>query len=267
MRVIAANQRFAEARVYLWYVYAVVRPGIEVPTFGRTSDFTGDLDQHEDDELKIVVDEGRRQLDRQLADLEKNKSRAATMLTVGLVEIGVLAAGANRVFATGFWAIAIWAVSATLALLALGGAISLLTSSAAFDRLDTRQVAEATRPVLRQVALGYAHAVGAGEETIRTRITVLRDGVLLAVVSALLYAIVWPAASTAPDRSTPQPSPSGASASCPATCTTSSPTSQPSQPIPTTRPAVARSETLPAPSSQHPWKRSTTTTRPTSSAR
>jgi hypothetical protein len=86
--------RFAEARVYLLYVLALLRPGVEAPTFGAPSEFTGDIDRLDDDDLEIVIDEGRRQLDRQLADLERNRSRAATLLTVGLAEIAVLSAGA-----------------------------------------------------------------------------------------------------------------------------------------------------------------------------
>jgi hypothetical protein len=46
--------------------------------------------------------------------------------------------------------------------------------------------------VLRNLAAGYADSVGYGEETVRARITVLRDGVSLAVAAALLYAAIWP---------------------------------------------------------------------------
>ncbi len=227
MRVIKG--RFREARVYCWYVFALIRPGIEVPTFGEPVPYTGDIERFTDDDLKVIVEEGRRQIDRQLADLEKNRARAATMLTVSLAELAVLAASAQRVFLKGFLASTIWAISAVLVVLAIGGAASLLTSAAAFGRLETRDLATGPTPVLRQAALGYAHAVGHGEETIRTRITVLRDGVLLIVVAALLYAVLWPFVSTTPSDPTPRPSPTGAPA-CPTTCTPSSP----SDPSPTT---------------------------------
>jgi hypothetical protein len=216
--------------VYAWYVFALIRPGIEVPIFGEPVSFTGDIERFTNDDLKIIVEEGRRQIDRQLADLEKNRARAATMLTIGLAELAVLAASAQRAFITGSSATAVWAISFLLVILTIGGAASLLTSSAVLGRLETRQLASGPIPVLREAALGYAHAVGLGEETIRTRITVLRDGVSLAVAAALLYALIWPFVTNATkSESTPRPSPAGVN-TCPTTCTPPSP----GQPSPTT---------------------------------
>jgi len=253
--VIAAGERFAEARVYAYYVFAVFRPGIEVPTFGEPEDFTDSLDGLTDEDRKIVVEEGRRQLDRQLADLEKNKSRAATMLTVGLVELGVLAAGANRTFAYGPWTGIVWILSAILALLALGGAVSLLTSQAVFGRVDTRALASSPTPLQQQVAIGYAQSVSWGEETIRTRITLLRDGVLLAVASAMLYALIWPFISSKPSQqSNPQPKPTGVSTTCPTTCTPSSPFVLPTRTSPGRglAPVPTSAAPVPAPSTRRP---------------
>ncbi|UQU66838.1 hypothetical protein COUCH_11450 [Couchioplanes caeruleus] len=222
--------RYAEARVYGWYVLALLRPGVEVPTFGQPEPFTADIERFTPDDLKIIVEEGRRQTDRQLADLEKNRARAATLLTIGLAELAVLAASAGRVFPLGVPVRVVWAISAVLVVLTIGGAASLLTSRADFGRLETRHLAAGPMPVLREAALGYAHAVGLGEETVRTRITVLRDGVLLAVMAALLYAVIWPVVTTAKTPGTaPRPSPTGENI-CRATCIPSSP----SRPSPTT---------------------------------
>jgi hypothetical protein len=246
--VIGADKRFAEARVYGYYVLAVFRPGAEVPTFAQPKDFTDSLDALPEDDRKIVIEEGRRQLDRQLADLEKNKSRAATMLTVGLAEVAVLAAGANRAFTQGPWTGIGWIVSTLLAVLALGGAVSLLTSQARFGRVDTRVIASSPIPLQAHVAAGYADAVGWGEETIRTRITVLRDGVLLAVASATLYALIWPFISSAPSQqSKPQPSATGVSTTCPATYTPSSPSKPPTRTSRNGDPAPTPTSSVPAP--------------------
>lgn len=255
MPVITADERFAEARVYVYYVLAVFRPGIGVPTFGRPDGFTDGLDGLTDDDYKLVVEEGRRQLDRQLADLEKNKSRAATLLTIGLAEVGVLAAGASRAFAYGLWTGIVWIVSALLALLALGGGVSLLTSQAMFGRVDTRAIASSPMPLQQQVAIGYAQSVGWGEETIRTRITVLRDGVLLAVASAMLYALIWPFISNAPSQqSNPRPTSTGVSTTCPTTCTPSSPDGLRTRTSPSgsLAPDPTRAAPAPAPSIRRP---------------
>ncbi|RFS81394.1 hypothetical protein D0T12_32735 [Actinomadura spongiicola] len=255
MPVITADKRFAEARVYAYYVLAVFRPGLEVPTFGQPRDFTDNLNGLTDDDHKVLIEEGRRQLDRQLADLERNKSRAATMLTIGLAEVAVLAAGANRAFAFGLWTSIIWIMSAILALLALGGAVSLLTSQAIFGRVDARAVASGPIPLQQQVAIGYAQSVSWGEETIRTRITILRDGVLLAVASAMLYALIWPFISSTPSQqSNPQPKTTGVLTTCPTTCTPSSPGSLPTRTSPNSGPAPSPTSAVPvpAPSIQRP---------------
>ncbi|WP_329007639.1 hypothetical protein OG271_18160 [Micromonospora rifamycinica] len=240
--------RLAEARVYGWYVLAVLRPGVEVPTFGQPESFTADIERFTPDDLKIIVEEGRRQLDRQLADLEKTRSRAATLLTIGLAELAVLATSANRVFLLGVPARVVWAISALLVVLTIGGAASLLTSRADFGRLETRQLAGGPMPVLRQAALGYAHTVGTGEETVRTRITVLRDGVLLAVTAALLYAVIWPFVTAAKTQPSPVPRPSSNGVStCPETCTPSLP--DPPSPTTTATPNLAPTSATPTPSS------------------
>lgn len=228
--------RFREARVYWRYVLALFRPGVEVPVFGEPAPFADDVERPSVEDLKVVIDEGRRQLDRQVADLESNRSRAGTLLTIGVAEMAVLSASAHRVFAHPAPLWVVWAFSVILAVLAVAGAASLVTSRAEFGRTDTRTVASFPLPVLRQLALGYAQSVGAGEETVRTRITVLRDGVLLAVVSAVLYAVIWPFVSSPTDtpQPAPHPSPTGVSTTCPATCTTSSP----SAPTPKTTIAV-----------------------------
>lgn len=148
----------------------------------------------------------RRQVDRQLADLEKVRSRAGALLTLCLAELAALSAGASRVF-THSWLILPWALSAACVLLSVGGAIALLTAQAQFRRVDTAGIALVPPSRARRVAAqSYAEVVGMGEETIATRITVLRDGVLLAVVAALLYASVWPAVTLgASGGNTPDP--------------------------------------------------------------
>jgi hypothetical protein len=251
--------RLAEARVYCAYVFALLWPGVEVPVFGEPSDFTGDIDRFRSnvDDWTVIVDEGRRQLDRQLTDLERNRTRAATLLTISLAEIGVLSASAHRAFDAGIWVTLVWAASAAMAVLAAGGGASLLTSQAQFSRPDAQQIAAGPRPVIRNVALDYVRSVAVGEETIRARITVLRDGVLLAVVAALLYAVVWPFASVKNDPAgkSPRPSPNGTT-TCPTICMPSSPGQSPTRSTasPGSGPATTISST-PTPSSPIPLKR------------
>jgi hypothetical protein len=79
-----------------------------------------------------------------------------------------------------------------MVVLGLAGAAAVLTARSDFGRTDTAQTAETAPPLLRELALAYATSTGTGEETVRTRLTVLRDSVLLLVLGALVYAGAWP---------------------------------------------------------------------------
>jgi hypothetical protein len=190
VRAVAGS--FAELRVYLWHCAAVFRPGMDVPGFALPAVFDGDLHRMTDDDLKLIVEEGRRQIDRQLGDLERIRSRGVTLVTVGLGAIALLSSGARRAFAAGTWETAAWSAAGLLVVLGLAGAIAVLTAKAVFGRTDASMAAALAPPVLRPLAVAYAQQVGYGEETVRTRLTVLRDAVLLLVLGALVYAGLWP---------------------------------------------------------------------------
>jgi len=190
MRVVAG--RLAEARVYLSYCLAILKPGVEVPVFAEPLPFVGQLDELNTDDLTLIVDEGRRQFDRQRTDLERMRSRATTLVTIGLAEVGLLAGGARHAFTHGPIPTAAWSISGLLVVLGLAGAVAVLTCQAVLGRTDTAAIAYLPSPLLPLTALAYAQQMSVGEETVRTRLTVLRDAVLLLVLSALIYAAGWP---------------------------------------------------------------------------
>lgn len=185
--------RCAEARLYLYYVLAVLRPGVRVPTFGKPEQFTASLAAFTaDEDLKILIEEGRRALDRQETDLERIRSRATTLLTIGLAEIAVLSALATRTLQHGPLVTTLWCSSGVTVILGIGGAASVLTSQARVGWVDPRQMASGTPPLALAIAYEYLQSLGEGEETVRTRLTVLRDAVLLETLTALLLAVAWP---------------------------------------------------------------------------
>lgn len=107
MTVIAGT--CAEVRLYLCYVLAVLRPGVRVPTFGEPEQFKGTLAAFTaDEDLKLLIEESRRAVDRQETDLERIRSRATTLLTIGLAEIAVLSALAPRAFHDGLLVSILW---------------------------------------------------------------------------------------------------------------------------------------------------------------
>ncbi|MER7270985.1 hypothetical protein ACVMYR_28360 [Micromonospora sp. PTRAS2] len=234
--------RFREARLYLRYAIAPFRPGARLPTFEKPAELKwpikSDLDTPQ---LELIISEARRQVDRQRASLESLRSRSNALLALCLAEIGLLSAGANKVFKHG-WLIAPWAVSALAVLLALGGAISLLSARADFGGVNLIGLAAADPPLHRVAAKSYATSTGIGDATIAARITVFRDAVLLAIIGAILYAAVWPAV-TFQDSDLQQPKPNVSEVAKCSICTPSLPL-QPSSP--TTQSTTAQT---PAPGS------------------
>lgn len=209
--------RLREARLYLHYLIAPFRPGVQLPTFEAPQEFTWSINANLDgSELDLIVNEGRRQLDRQRADLEALRGRATALLTLCLAEVGLLSAGAATVFEHRLLIIP-WAISVIAVLLSLGGAIALVSARADFNSVSTMGLAAADPPLNRVAALTYAKSVSAGDVTIATRITVFRGAVLLAVIGAILYATVWPA--TTQDKPTVRNA--GHAVSEDSTCTTS----------------------------------------------
>jgi hypothetical protein len=184
--------RFAEARLYLTYALALLRPGVRVPTFASPRLFAESVSHLSADDLKVLVEESRRALDQQETDLERIRSRSVNLLTIGLTEVAAVSALAPRAFTHGPLIVVSWSLGAVLIVLALGGAGAILTSRAQMGSVDPRTIAYRSPPILRAIALEYLQSLGESEVTVRTRLTVLRDAVLLQTVAALLLAAIWP---------------------------------------------------------------------------
>jgi hypothetical protein len=184
--------RLAEARLYLYYVFAVLRPGIRVPTFSAPTEFSSSTDDFTDEDLMLLIDEGRRTLDQQETDLDRIRSRSATLLTLGLAEIAALSALAPHAFAHGPVVATLWGLGAAAIVLAIGGAAAVLTVQARMGYVDPQKVASVSAPLLPHLAQEYLRSLGDGATTVRTRLTVLRDAVLLETIAALLLGGIWP---------------------------------------------------------------------------
>lgn len=184
--------RFAEARLYLHYAVAVLRPGVRMPTFAAPVDVSVRLGSLKDDDLRLLVEEARRSIDRQQMSLEQIRARSGTLLTIGLAEIALLSALAAGAFKRGALVYSPWLLAAVAVVLAIGGAASVLTSQARMGWVDVGDVVSWHSPLINAIALDYLHSMAEGAETVRTRLTVLRDVVMLETLAALFLAGVWP---------------------------------------------------------------------------
>lgn len=195
--------RFAEARLYLIYCAALLHPGRTLPTFGHPQPYTGNLDSHSDEELGLLVEEGRRQFDRQMADLDRIRNRAGALATVSLALAAAVVTRSSAVLERHAVLVVLWVAAAALAALSVAGAASVLSAQAVFGRTDTRMSAEGPRPTHKHLAEAYVEQVSIGEETVRTFLTVFRDAVTLAVLSALAFLLVLAGTLHSPDSKTP----------------------------------------------------------------
>lgn len=180
------------------FVLALVFGGSVTPTL-RNPNEPGTLDNHTDDDLRTIIDEGRRQLDNATANFEHVQGRAQSLLTVALAVLGFTAGawrplqesdGTQRVIAT-----VLFGAAATFAVLGVAAAAAVIAVRADFDQVDTTQVSNMPSPVLRELALDYASCVKRGEITLATRVTVFRMATRYTVWGAVFTAITYVASS------------------------------------------------------------------------
>lgn len=185
--------RCCEARAYLWYCLALFRPGTKVPVFQEPPERHPHIVDFTKDQLQVVLDEGRRQLDRQRQDLERVQARSATATTIGLAEIALLSnGGATMIRAGGLW-FALWLIGVLCVFLGVAGAVSLLTTRSTVSAPHVNEIATYEgRDPLYCAAYSHVRDVDVGEVTLSARVTILRDVALLLVLGAVLYAVAWP---------------------------------------------------------------------------
>lgn len=241
---VVAEGRFREARGYLRYLAALLVPGRAVPVFEQPPPVLVD-DSLTDDDRKLLIEESHRQLERQATDLGRNHTRAATLLTITIAELAFLTTTAPAVFTRSPIVIGLWVLSAVLAVLALGGTVSVLTSRAVYGRVDPASLGRGPAPILPELARQYVASVGPGEATNAARLTVLRDAVWLAVLAAAALVLITPFSGRSAPKTGTCVVPSGASCviapTSPPSASSPSPsprtTSMSPSPFPTPRPS------------------------------
>jgi hypothetical protein len=172
-------------QIYFWHVLGLLAPGQEIPVYAAHQIKPTPIDSWEDDDLEKMVEEGRRQLDRQLGDLERIRGRAQWLFTVSA---GITAAlgGALTSAQLGGALLAVWVLALVVLLLGAGAAAGIMTVRADFATIDTAKLSQAERPLLKSLATNYSRMLGRGENTVATRLTVFRQAVVYVIVGRYL---------------------------------------------------------------------------------
>ena len=181
----------SEAMVYFRYLLGLW-PGHAVPTFEIHQAEPGNMESWSDDDAALVLQEGRRQLDRQGSDLEGIRSRVQFLFTTCLGLLALTLAGTKALTAIPrWWVLVLWSVSILSTIASLLGCAAVIVSRKEMGAIDSTRLSRQRSPVLPTLAASYARVVRVGENTLATHITVYRDAVLLALIGAALYGTAW----------------------------------------------------------------------------
>lgn len=177
-------------QVYGLHVLGLLAPGLEIPVLRAHQVSPQSLDEWSEEDLGHMVEEGRRQLDRQLSDLTQIRTRAQWLFTVGAAIIAVAAGAFARVDSTG-WVLALWLFALALLAYGVAGAAAILTVRADFKTIDTAVLSASDPPILRALATSYSRMLGTGENTVATRLTVLWQAVVFTILGGYLDLIAY----------------------------------------------------------------------------
>lgn len=146
-------------------------------------------------EIRLIIEEGRRQLDSQVGRLEHVQSRSQLLLTINFVALGFVAGGFRRLnrlegsvlkIAVGLSSVGIVATLVGLILAAAAIAVG-----ANFSQIDTTKLTTYGSPLDLALARVYANAVIIGETTIAARVTVFRLATRWTCWGAVAMAVVY----------------------------------------------------------------------------
>jgi hypothetical protein len=186
--IITSRGLLGEAVGYVMHCVALVWPGMNTPVF---SDPVRPNAAPRGDQIDVVTAEALRQYEAQRTDLKELRSRALSMVTVALTEIGLLAATAGTFVQIGGWRLGVWGICFLVVLLGLAGMASTASSSAQFLDVEIREVLRHPGDVRAFYAGELADSLPMGHATVNARITYFRDALALMVVGALLYGVLW----------------------------------------------------------------------------
>lgn len=188
-----------EAPVFLSHVAALLIPGRAARSHQVMPDAlaqAGDVEQWSDDELGLLISEGQRALDDQRNRFAQIRATAQVVLPIAVALVVVFGSELRGVVAepthwVRYTMYAAWAVGTGLVLLAALGAAAVLVVRSDFGSILPTALSQESPPVRRVLARAYAEQTPTGETTCGTRLTVIRDAVMLLVFGALVHLGLW----------------------------------------------------------------------------
>jgi hypothetical protein len=163
--------------IYFVHVIALITPGVEATQYEAHPIEPKSLDGWSSWDRALMIEEGRRQADRQLTDLKEVRGRAQWLFTVGIAVTAAIG-GALRADRPTDGRLVLFIASLLMLVCGLAGAAGIMTVRADFNTIDTAVLSHKPLPTERYLAGAYSRMLRDGENTIATRITIFRQAVV-----------------------------------------------------------------------------------------
>lgn len=179
--------------VYAKHIWGLFAPGDPVPLhYDPDESFTAPLENWQPEDLRLMIEEGRRQYDEQIAHLERIRGRAQWLFTTGLALGAAIATVGAGVFKDQDWyVVVIWLAAIALATWASLGAAAILTVRKDFDGIATSVLSTYAPPIEKQLARDYAEMLETGDLTVNTALTLFRQAVLWMTIAGYATLIAF----------------------------------------------------------------------------
>jgi hypothetical protein len=185
-------RRSEEIKVYAQHVLALFIPNASAPMYRADPNEPGDLSAWGAEDLQVLIEEGRRQIDRQHDDLERIRSRSQVLLALGLALVGTTAALDERVGdAESLVVRGVWILAMAAGVWSILGAAATSVVRADMEVIHAGVLSRRWPPIPRKLAGDYARMVMTGENQLATRLTNLRHAVTWLLIAAALALTCW----------------------------------------------------------------------------
>lgn len=172
-------------QIYLAHVLVLLTPGAETPQHESHRSEPKPLDDWSELDRKLMIEEGRRQADRQLSDLYEVRSRAQWLFTVGVAATIAIGGAFGVDSPTGARA-ALFTASLLILGYGAAGAVSIMAGRADFGLIDAAVLSHKQPPIELYLAGAYSRMLRVGENTVATRITIFRQAVLWIILGGYM---------------------------------------------------------------------------------
>lgn len=155
----------------------------------------GNLDGRSEASLRLIVEEGRRQVEAQTSRFQHVQARAQILLSVSLVALGFTSGILTKIRSAPTarevigWIV--WSLALLLVLLAVSTAAAIIVVRADFASVDATRVSAMDEPILPALAADYADVVRIGEIAVAVRVALLRQATRYLAWGSLIASVAF----------------------------------------------------------------------------